>query len=209
MNGDLSNEKELLTEMTHGDPSAYAAIYEHYHPGVYHFMLRIVKLPDLTEDLVHDVFLKIWEVRSRIDPEQSFTGYLYRIARNHAYKTIRGIASDRGLQGKLLLRVRQVSTVGQEAEWQTKEYERQLFQALSNLSPQRRKVFNLCREEGKTYKETAAILQISSHTVKKHMVLSMRDIYNYITRKGDLMVLLVLVAGIFLDSQVPLSPVFG
>jgi len=195
--------------MTHGDPSAYAAIYQHYHPGVYHFMLRIVKLTDLTEDLVHDVFLKIWEVRTRIDPGQSFTGYLYRIARNHAYKTIRDIASDRGLQGKLLPRVRQVSTVGQEAERQTKEYERLLFQALSNLSPQRRKVFNLCREEGKTYKETAGILQISSHTVKKHMVLSMRDIYNYITRKGDLMVLLVLVAGIFLDSQVPLSPAFG
>ena len=52
-------EKELLLQMARGDQAAFAAIYQRYHVGIYHYVLRFVKLPDLAEDLVHDVFLKV------------------------------------------------------------------------------------------------------------------------------------------------------
>src|SRR5580698_7782022 len=89
--------------MAGGDQSAFAAIYQRYSAGVYQYILRFVKLPDLAEDLVHDVFLKVWESRQRINPELCFAGYLYRISRNHVYKTLHRIATDRELLQRLLL----------------------------------------------------------------------------------------------------------
>ncbi|TDX00288.1 RNA polymerase sigma factor [Dinghuibacter silviterrae] len=192
MNDCAPSESELLQKMVLGDRSAYAAIYQRYHAGIYHYILRFVKLPDLAEDLVHDVFLKIWEVRERIDPSGAFGGYLYRIARNHVYKTIQRIAADR------VLRARVLRHLGEEPplEWigQNKEYERLFGQALSLLPQQRRNVFRLCREEGKTYEETAAILGISRNAVKKHMILSMRSIHDFMLRNGDVTLVLLLLA---------------
>jgi RNA polymerase sigma factor (sigma-70 family) len=168
-------------------------MYQHYHPGIYHYIYRFVKLPDLAEDLVHDVFLKVWEIRHQIDPELCFAGYLYRISRNHVYKTLRRIAADRELLIRLLLQFPGEPAEGQEETWQTREYERLFSEALSVLPRQRRKVFELCRGEGKTYKETAAILRISCHAVKKHMVLGMRDIHDFVARNSDMTAILLLL----------------
>jgi RNA polymerase sigma-70 factor (family 1) len=193
MNGDLQHEKQLLLRVRTGDQGAYAAIYEHYHAGLYQYTLRFVKLPDLAEDLVHDVFLKLWEVRDRIDPERSVAGYLYRISRNHVFKTMARINTDRSLRLRLMLRFGETTTPPQEEASQLKEYEELLAMALTTLPPQRRRVFRLCREEGKTYEETATILSISRNAVKKHIVLGMRDVYEYIQRNGDLTLLLFLL----------------
>jgi RNA polymerase sigma-70 factor (ECF subfamily) len=178
--------------MSLGDRSAYAAIYQRYHAGIYHYILRFVKLPDLAEDLVHDVFLKVWEVRDRIDPEGAFGGYLYRIARNHVYKTIQRISADRALRTRVLQHLAEETPL----EWvgQTRQYERLFGLALSRLPQQRRNVFRLCREEGKTYEETAAILGISRNAVKKHMVLSMRSIHDFMLRNADVTLALLLLA---------------
>jgi len=184
----LPNEKELLWDTIRGDKSAYASIYRHYHPGIYCYILRFVKLPDLAEDLVHDVFMKIWEIRERIDPERCFSGYCYRIARNHVYKTLQQFAADHALRHRLVQQSGAAYADLKQASWQTGEYERLLALALSKLPGQRRNVFLLCREEGKTYQETAAILRISGSSVKKHMVLAMREIYDFVLRHGDLAV---------------------
>jgi RNA polymerase sigma-70 factor (family 1) len=188
---DALPENELLLRMARGDQPSFAAIYRRYHAGVYHYILHFVKLPDLAEDLVHDVFLKVWEVRERINPDLSFAGYLYRIARNHVYKTIHQIAADKDLRARILREL----PVEAFQDGQNREYERLFGLALSQLPRQRRTVFRLCREEGKTYEEAAAILGISRNAVKKHMVLSMRSIQDFMLRNGDVtLVLLVLAA---------------
>lgn len=192
MNDWAQPERELLEQMVRGDKTAYAAIYQRYHAGIYHYILRFVKLPDLAEDLVHDVFLKVWEVRERINPDLAFGGYLYRIARNHVYKTIRQIAADRALRVRILRELSEEQPL--EGLRQTAEYERLFGLALSQLPRQRRNVFRLCREEGKTYEETAALLGISRNAVKKHMVLSMRSIHDFMLRNGDITLIVLLLA---------------
>ena len=191
--GDLPHENQLLARVRMGDQDAYAAIYQHYHCGLYQYILRFVKLPDLAEDLVHDVFLKLWEARQRIDPQRPVGAYLYRISRNHVFKTMTRISADRSLRLRLLMRFSRTPAMPEEERWQTKEYEKLLAMALSTLPPQRRKVFHLCREEGKSYEETATILSISRNAVKKHIVLGMRDIYAYMLRNGDLTLILLLL----------------
>lgn len=186
MEGMLST-KDWLIRMKEGDESAFTSIYRHYHPPLYFYVLRFCKLPSLAEDLVHDVFMKVWEVRHRIDPELPFAGYLYRIARNHVFKTLQKLATDRGLREQLLQQINARESIHPEQIAQSKEYDRLFHEALDRMPPQRLNVFRLCRQEGRSYDEAAEILGISRNAVKKHMVLGMRFIHDYVFRYGDVM----------------------
>lgn len=190
----MSMEEEVLLRMTQGDESAFSSIYRHYHPALYVYLLRFCKVPSLAEDLVHDVFLKIWEIRGRINPQLSFSGYLYRIARNHVFKTITRLATDGQMRAQLYQQLAGIDPELPDEVVRTREYERLFGEALSRLGTQRLKVFRLCRQEGKSYDEAAAILGISRNAVKKHMVLSMRFIEDYVYRHGDILMAIWLVS---------------
>lgn len=190
----MSMEEEILLRMAQGDESAFSSIYRHYHPSLYIYLLRFCKVPSLAEDLVHDVFLKIWEIRGRINPQLSFSGYLYRIARNHVFKTITKLATDGQMRAQLYQQLADIDPEHPDELARTKEYERLFEEALSKLTPQRLKVFRLCRQEGKSYDEAAAILGISRNAIKKHMVLGMRFIEDYVYRHGDILMAIWLVS---------------
>lgn len=190
----MPSEEEVLFRMIGGDELAFSSIYRHYHPSLYIYLLRFCKVPSLAEDLVHDVFLKIWEIRERINPQLSFSGYLYRIARNHVFKTIAKLATDEQMREQLFLQLAQNGVEQPEQVARSKEYDRLFQEALSHMTSQRLNVFRLCRQEGKSYDEAAAILGISRNAVKKHMVLSMRFIQDYVYRHGDILVAAYLAA---------------
>jgi RNA polymerase sigma-70 factor (family 1) len=183
----MPSEEEVLLRMKQGDESAFTTVYRHYHSSLYIYLLRFCKIPSLAEDLVHDVFLKVWEIRDRINPELSFTGYLYRIARNHVIKTIDKLATDQVMREQLLNQLDEPVAAHPEQLVRAKEYDRLFREALERMPPQRLKVFKLCRQEGKSYEEAAEILGVSRNAIKKHMVLSMRFIYDYVHRYGDIL----------------------
>ncbi|TWV96791.1 RNA polymerase sigma-70 factor [Chitinophaga pinensis] len=193
----MPSEEEVLLRMMQGDESAFTKIYRHYHASLYVYLLRFCRVPSLAEDLVHDVFLKVWEIRDRINPEMSFTGYLYRIARNHVIKTIEKLATDKNFRDQLFSQLDDVSPVQPEQQVRTKEYDRLFQEALVRMPPQRLNVFKLCRQEGKSYDEVALLLGISRNAVKKHMVLGMRFIYDYVHRHGDILLAIYLAGKIF------------
>ncbi|SFO99659.1 RNA polymerase sigma-70 factor, ECF subfamily [Chitinophaga sp. YR627] len=193
----MPSEEEVLLRMMQGDESAFTKIYRHYHASLYVYLLRFCKVPSLAEDLVHDVFLKVWEIRDRINPELSFTGYLYRIARNHVIKTIDKLATDKNFRDQLFSQLDDVYAVQPEQQVRTKEYDRLFQEALVRMPPQRLNVFKLCRQEGKSYDEVALLLGISRNAVKKHMVLGMRFIYDYVHRHGDILLAIYLAGKIF------------
>lgn len=193
----MPSEDEVLLRMMQGDESAFTKIYRHYHASLYVYLLRFCKIPSLAEDLVHDVFLKVWEIRDRINPELSFSGYLYRIARNHVIKTIDKLATDKNLRNQLLNQLDDISNAQPEQQVRAKEYDRLFHEALVRMPPQRLNVFKLCRQEGKSYDEVALLLGISRNAVKKHMVLGMRFIYDYVHRHGDILFAIYLFGKIF------------
>lgn len=186
-----------VRRMREGDEAAFTQLYRQYHPALYLYLLRYCKIPSLAEDLVHDVFLKLWEVRGRIDPTQSFTGYLYRIARNHVFKTIQRIATDEALRAQVCRNLESRADALPEDQVAAKQYERLFEEALDRMPAQRLRVFRLCRQEGRSYEEAADMLGISRNAVKKHMVLGMRFIYEYVHRYGDVLALVYLLVHLF------------
>jgi len=167
------NERILLEELKDGNSTTFLELYNRYHPGLYHYVIRFIKVPALAEDVLQDVFLKIWEIRKTINPDLSFQAYLYRISRNCVFKLIKKIASDENLRLKIMQQL-QKNVTGADIKMQWKEYEELFNYAIAQLPPQRQKVFRLCREEGKTYEQAAAELGISRNTVKEHMVMAMK-----------------------------------
>lgn len=190
-----NNEPELLKLLALGDQQAFTAIYLHYHGGIYNYLLKFTKNPKLTEDLVHDVFLKIWEVREQLDIKSSFSAYLYRFARNIAITQLNRIALYSTIRDEVLHRVSlNMNDQALMDAVESRQYEELLQKAIINLPVQRREAFILCRQQGKTYEEAAALMNISRNTLKQHLALAVKSIKAYLLEYGDISLLMLLVS---------------
>ncbi|HEY8954501.1 RNA polymerase sigma-70 factor [Chitinophaga sp.] len=195
-----NEEAVLLQRLQQGDTEAYIKLYDQYYPSLYTYILHFINIPELAEDALQEVFIKIWEIRERINPELSFSGYLYRITRNHVFKLLKKISADAALRLQVMQELQQ-QTEDADTQLLWKQYESLLHQAIAQLPPQRQKVFRLCREESKSYEEVAIELGISRNTVKEHMVLAMKSIKFFFYTNTDGILPLLLVSGILMNPS--------
>lgn len=191
----MMNEQALLQQLALGDREAFTTIYQQYHAGIYNYLLKFTRNPALTEDLVHDVFLKIWEVRAQLDIRKSFDSYLYRLARNTALNQLNRLALYDTIRDELLHRLSlDASDQPLMNALETKQYEALLQKAIDSLPPQRREAFILCRQQGKSYEEAAAVMNISRNTFKQHLSLAVKSIRDYLLEHGNISLLILLVS---------------
>ncbi len=188
-------EARLLNELKKGSEAAFTQLYDRYHRGIYAYLLGFVKLPPLAEDLVHEVFMKIWEARERMEITTSFSAYLYRISHNKAIDALKKIAKDAMLRQEVLEWMDPCIT--EPGNDRLNRYEALYHDAVAALTPQRQKIFILCKEKGKTYEEAALELGISRNTVKEHMVQSLRFLRAYFAEREQLTLLIVALGGFF------------
>ena len=177
----MSNlNSELVERLKNGDRAAFDALYWQYHEVVYRNILKFTKEPVAAEDILQEVFTKVWEKRADINPSQSFAGWIFvisfRLSVNYTRKRLR----EQTLHKKLLnLDTDQSINGGPEL------YEQQyqlLEKAIAQLTPQKRKVVTLCKLEGKTYEEAACELKISRNTVKEHLQAAMVNLNEYVRK---------------------------
>lgn len=179
------DEVSLLNRLQKGDELAFIEIYDHYKQPLYSFILKFVKVPSHADDLLQDCFLKIWEIRSRINTGLSFKAYLYRICRNLVYKFLKKTALHAEDISEQMQHFIPDTGANAEVKLQWKQYEENIKSAIDNLPPRRKEIFILCRQGKHTYDDVAQQLSISRNTVKEHMVLSMKSISHYLkTEKG-------------------------
>lgn len=137
----------------------------------------------MAEDLVQDVFLKLWEAREKLDVHTSFSGYLRRMTHNHAMDRIKEMKRDTDLRAEIVLTVEVTQFV--DSARSIAANEALLEKALNELPPQRRRVFVLCRQHGRSYEQAAAELGISRHTVKEYMSDALRMLRAAIIDRPD------------------------
>lgn len=183
-------DTQLLELLGSGDESAFTELYNRYHGPLYHYLLHFVKSPNLAEDLVHEVFLKLWAMRNRLQVNTSLSAYLYRICHNMGLDALKEIARDRTLRHEVLEWLRPVTD---ERDADVAAQEELLAAAVAKLPPQRQRVFQLVRLEGKTYEEAARELGISRNTIKEHMVHSLKALRGYVAEKDKLLLAILLV----------------
>jgi RNA polymerase sigma-70 factor (ECF subfamily) len=166
-------ETLLLHAIAAGDESSFSRLYDHYHPRVRTYVCRLVKMPELADDLVQDIFIKLWETRKTLPEVKCFSAFLFTIARNHCLNSLQAISkSNQALSGL----IRHFQNYRLDDETLDKDYLRFIEKALAAISPRSREVFRLCREQTMTYEQAASELGISRNAVKKHMVAVMRSL---------------------------------
>lgn len=168
-------DKELARRLIAGDIAAFDEIYRRNFPPVYCNALKITREVSLAEDALQEVFIILWEKRSTIDPEKSLAGWLFIICYHQSINILR-----KKLRESLLYKeLQQPDEYSMEEEIKYGKQWKILENALSSLSPQRRRVFELCKLEGKTYEETALELRISKYTVKEYLSSAVAAIKEY------------------------------
>jgi RNA polymerase sigma-70 factor (family 1) len=177
----LQDIEELhhLSHLKNGAQSGFDYIYKKYSVLLLPRLQRMVKVPEVADELMQDVFLKVWTRREDIDLDKSFKGWIFTIAHTTVFNYYRRLALDKKMQQHLL-------EVFVEFYDQTEDYiynkERTelLNKAMDQLPPQRKEIFRLCKIEGKSYQEAADLLSLSPSTISNQLVSATRSVKNYV-----------------------------
>ncbi|WP_295118468.1 RNA polymerase sigma-70 factor [uncultured Chitinophaga sp.] len=183
-------EKALLKQVAAGNEAAFNQLFERHRNGVYLHALTYAKSPEFAEELVLDIFMKIWDNRERLPEVDHFPGYLFILSRNQVISAMR----KRLEQPVTDMDLTQWAThgMGPDKHLEFKEVQVMLEKGIAALSPQQRTAFTLSRHEGKTYDEIAAIMGISKRTVNFHIVGALNTLRHFFySRTAPLLAYLV------------------
>lgn len=196
------SDDALATLLREGDEEAFTVLYERYHAFLYHFSLKFLKSPEMSEGVVHDVFLKLWEGREKINPTLSLKGYLTKICKNHVLNLLSRALREQGWKNEAL---GEIQTVANYARSNTEDavifadYERLVEEAITQLPAQRQKIFRIYRQEDKPIDEIAQALSISKGTVKDHLLKANRYVRDFMRQHSGIpldILILILLTGV-------------
>jgi RNA polymerase sigma-70 factor (family 1) len=194
---------ELLTRLKQGDRSAFAEIYNIYSRELYLKILRMAKDKDVTDDIIQELFIKVWEHRDTIDLTKSFLSYLHVIAQNLLYNHFRKLNTYDKLLASLTDGSYAHFNQDVEAQVEHKESVELMKNAIDRLSPQRKMAFTLCKIEGRSYKEVSEIMGISAATINSHITQSVQQIREYMLKHRDVHLLAIAVYTAMLTIKTP------
>lgn len=187
----LHNEKDLLLRVAEGDEIAFRAIYDHYRKKIYALGLLLTHSESQAQELVQDVFMKIWEKREKLREIDYFNAWLRTIARNTAINYLRARAMEK--LGLARLPVHESGSCFTENDVADREYALLLQAAIRQLPLQQQKVYILHRQQGLRHEVIAQQLDISVLTSKKYMKLALHSIRIFLEHRMDTAVSLALI----------------
>lgn len=178
MSSKESEEIALVAALQEDNVQAFDALYRMYFSAVYANILHLVKDEAAAQDIVQEVFIRLWEKRKLLHAGQPAGNWLFVVSYNRSLNYLRS-SLRRQLNIAALEPAATIDTG--EDEWQVTSIQLDMLEkAIEQLPPQRKKVFLLCKMEGKTYAEAASELQISHYTVKEHITKASRFIREYV-----------------------------
>lgn len=192
-------DEELFALVKQDDSKAFETLFRKYYSPLCKRILSIVNDPDAAEDVIQQLFIKIWDSRADLNVPDSVIAYLTVSARNRALNYLK--SSQRKDQGESLL-LHQVSetddTLIQKLE--SKELQTLIDEAIDNLPEKRREIFKLSRFEGLSYKEIAERQQISVKTVEAQMGKALQSLREFVKsyQNSDAFLVLCLIAVLFI-----------
>lgn len=161
------NDQEVLLALKAGDEDAFKCLYNRYKEKVYNFA-RLYNTSSLeVEEIVQEVFVKLWESRDVLDVEKNIEGYLFIITRNHIFNSSRRHFNEPFYQVTVLEALEESYNIEEELE--TSDLREYVQTLINMLPPRQQEVYRLSREKHLTYKEIASNLHISEKTVEHHI----------------------------------------
>lgn len=191
----FSEERSLILRLIGGDEDAFCELYATYKNRLIYFAMRFLKSREYAEDVFQDAFTVVWQSHRFINPDASFSSYLYTIMRNRILNQLRNAANEEKLKESILSQALDY-TEDTKREVMLNDLKSLISHALQQLTPRQREIFEMSREAQLSHKEIADKLGISINTVQEHISTSLKLIRTYLIKYSgseyvDLLLLLI------------------
>ena len=173
------NEKpdleRIVKELSKDHESSLEELFNYYYPRLYGFSKSFLKLEQGIDDILQEVFIRIWQNRKNIKDPATFSSYIFTIARNLLLNELRSRLNHRNLKDE----VRKLSIAPEYAGFDDVQYRdlnSRVCELVGELPDRQKEIFVLSRTEGLSHKEIAHKLQITTKTVEYHISLAIKYI---------------------------------
>jgi len=187
-----AQEKIWLARLAIGDEQAFRALYDSYSPRIYSLGMHLTRSAVMAEELVQDVFEKLWKKRASLPQVEHFPAYIKAMVRNTASNHLRRMAHER----LILQRLAQEQPTGEYTTDIAMEQDRfrQFWQeSIDSLPPRVKEVYLLSRVEGLKNAEIAEKLGISVYTVKEYLKKALSVIRVHLDNRLDFLVVAAMI----------------
>ncbi|HSC37452.1 MAG TPA: RNA polymerase sigma-70 factor [Chitinophagaceae bacterium] len=189
-------DSTLLALLREDSEYAFQLVFDRYRNRVYQLAMFYVKSPSLAEDIVQDVFLKIWFQRKKLPELSSFEAWLYTLTRNFTLNCVKKLAHEWKARAGWTREIRQFEE-DTDHKLLNAQYKMLFSQAIGQLPEQQQKVFRLAREKNMSYEAIAAELSLSPLTVKTHMSRALAAIRTFLQKHCKEFLLFFIVGRLF------------
>jgi RNA polymerase sigma-70 factor (ECF subfamily) len=176
------DEKDLLRQVAEGSEAAFRELFYRYADRLGNYVLRLTQSKMHAEEIVQDVFLKIWTNREALSDVDNFNVYLFVVSRNQTLNAMRKVIRLKGYQKEW--ERNQAAAVVENSQKPVEEEglyaEGLINSAVDQLPSQQRKVWLLSRKDGLTHPQIATAMGISRETVKKYIMHANQSITRFI-----------------------------
>lgn len=156
----LSDERSLVLRLIEGDEDAFCELYAAYKNRLIYFAMRFLKSREYAEDIFQDAFAVVWQGRRFINPDASFSAYLYTIVRNRILNQLRDLSNQDKLREQILSQAVNYTNETKD-EIIANDLRQFISRALQQLTPRQREIFQMSRERQMSHREIAEVLGIS------------------------------------------------
>ncbi|MEN6456250.1 MAG: RNA polymerase sigma-70 factor [Prolixibacteraceae bacterium] len=177
------HEGQLIADLKKGDTSAFETIFRLYSGQLFRFARSYFHTNEDAEEIIQDVFLKLWKHKESIYSSDSLKSYLFQIA----YRTIKETFIRKNREDKYKQRIALEYLKAESPELEQADYKlvlKAVDRLIETLPAQRQNIFILNKKEGLTISEIAVYLNITEKTVKNHLSLAMAQLRNEARQKG-------------------------
>lgn len=186
---------DLLLRAAAGEQEAFTQIFHTHRDKVYTVALSITHNGSQAEELVQDVFLKLWLKREALANVKDFDAYLFIMTRNFALQALRKLALDRKAYAAFSENSLPLLTRDEEVE--ERQLQALVEEAVRMLPPRQAQAWRLLKEEGMKREAAAALLGISPNTLKEHLAQASRHIRAFVSARMDLPIWLLVLLEMF------------
>jgi RNA polymerase sigma-70 factor (family 1) len=188
------DEKSILISVAQGDEIAFEVLFNQYKNKILFFAWKFLQSESKAEDVLQEIFLKVWTCRQQLPDIRNFKTWLNTITRNYLFNALRRLALEEAFIKELSSNPREPDDILDNLA--VNELQLALQSAVSNLSPQQKRIFELSRVEGLKHEQIAEKLDISRETVKKHMTDALQRIRTQMKTHESLVHLSILLLSV-------------
>ncbi|WP_321290072.1 RNA polymerase sigma-70 factor [uncultured Sunxiuqinia sp.] len=180
-------DKNLLRKLKDGDRYAFQVIFDAYSERLFHFAYSYLKDSNNSEEIVQDVFLRLWEIKAEIDEDKSFKSFLYKMTVNRVFNHLKHQIVRQKYEEHLMNLTPAYSDTPEE-ELRSKELSDKVQEVLIKLPEQKRRIFILSRLKGYSNAEISEELGLSVRTVENQIYRATKFLKEHL--KDDFLLLL-------------------